>query len=85
MILEFLANMALGLVVFVVSLLPDVEVDVPSIAPAFSMMLAFDALLPIHEALSGVVMVVGLLTAMFVLKVVQTIVAHVPGLGGGGA
>lgn len=86
MILEFFADMALGLVVFVTGLLPDVSVDsVPALGPAFSMMLALDGVAPVHEALQGVLLLVAVSGLMFVFKVVQTLLAHVPGVGGGGA
>lgn len=85
MILEWFASMALGLVQAVLSFLPDVTVDVPALGPVFSMMLAFDEIAPIHEALLGAVLILAVTGMMFVLKVIQTLLAHVPGVGGGGA
>jgi hypothetical protein len=85
MIVEWFADMALGLVVFATSLLPDIEVAIPDLTPVFGFMLTFDAIVPIGTMLQAALAVGAVTGLMFVLKVIQTLVSHVPGIGGGGA
>lgn len=85
MILEWFVDFVLSLLGAVMDLIPDVTLDLGSFAGVFGVIGAFNAVIPLDTMLQGSLVVLTVTGFMFVLKVLQTLLAHIPWIGGGGA
>lgn len=84
MITEWLVDTALGLVEGLTGLLPPLELDLSGLAGAFDLMSSFNEAVPVTETLAVVGLLLTVYAVLFVWRVVKTLLAHVPFVGGGG-
>jgi len=84
MIVEWFVEMALGLVIGLLGFLPEVTLDLPDVSGALATVLTLNGVLPISESLQVGTLLLSVSGAMFAYRVVKILVAHIPGVGGGG-
>lgn len=85
MIFEWFVDMAVGLVTtLVTAITPDLELGAPALTGAFTTILTMNAFFPLTESLAAGLMVMTVSSLVFSLKIVQMLIAHVPGIGGSG-
>lgn len=65
--------------------LPDFDTIVPDLAGVLSGVATLNAFFPITESMGVAVMLLTVQGVMFFVKITQTIVAHIPFVGGGGS
>lgn len=70
---------------FLDAFLPDVTNVVPSLDGVLSGVATLNAFLPVTETIGAAGFVFTVTGVMFLLKITQTLVAHIPFIGGGGA
>jgi len=81
---DFVGGLTVAVFEAVLGLLPG-EVALGDFSMAASAMMAFNEIFPVDTALVATGVVLGVTGIMFLVKLVQTVVAHIPFVGGGGA
>jgi len=85
MILEWFVDFVFGFFLAMLRLIPfPLTLDLGALAPAFGVMGTFDMIFPVTDALAGAAVVLGLTALLFLYRIVKTVAAHIPFVGGTG-
>jgi hypothetical protein len=87
MILEWFVDMVLGLAADLIALVPWPETvmgELGAFDALFGVMGTFNVIAPVTEALAASAVVLSVTSVLFVYRVIKTLVAHIPGIGGTG-
>lgn len=81
--LAFVGGLLTEVFTVVLGVLPD-DIGLGALAPAFGLMMSLNNLFPVVEGIAAFLVVLGVTLVMFVVKLVQAGVAHIPFVGGSG-
>lgn len=85
MIVEWFLDFIMGTVVSVFdAILPDVANGIPALGSVFEGVATLNAFLPVTETLGVAAFLLLVQGVMFLVKITQTVVAHIPWVGGAG-
>lgn len=85
MIVEWWVDKILTVFIAGLALLPEIDVETGDFSGALAAVFTFDGILPMHEILDVMKFLIAWTGMIFVLKIIQTLLAHMPWVGGGGA